>query len=377
VTEARLVAADALRAFTFEAVLAMGAASETAGEVARHLVMANLSGHDSHGVLRLAQYVAEQDAGQLFPEAEVELVRATPVCALFDAKRGFGQRSTMVATEWVISQAREHGLAAAAVRHSTHIGRLGEYTERLAGAGLIGVVTVGIAGPGSGRVAPFGGMTPFLGTNPWSIGVPAGGRPPLIFDAATSSVAEGKVRLALAKGAEAPEGAVLDPAGRHSRDPAQLYAGGTLTLLGGELAGHKGYGLSLAAALVGGLSMIDDLQPTSAGTMQRQPAGWSQRLSGVFLVGIDPAAFGDALEYQRRVAVVLDAAAEQPARPGVERVMVAGDPERASREVRLREGIPLPPAIWEALSVTAARFGLQLPGGAAPGHPPSQGGLAN
>jgi hydroxycarboxylate dehydrogenase B len=377
VTESRLVDADALRALTRDVVLAMGAASETAEEVARHLVMANLSGHDSHGVIRLAQYVAEQDAGQLVPEAQVELLRASAVCALFDANRGFGQRSTMVATEWVIDQAREHGLAAAAVRHSTHIGRLGEYTERLAGAGLVGIVTVGIAGPGSGRVAPFGGMTPFLGTNPWSIGVPAGARPPLIFDAATSSVAEGKVRLALAKGAEAPEGAVLDSTGRHTRDAAQLYAGGTLTLLGGELAGHKGFGLSLAAALVGGLSMIDDLQPTSAGTMQRQPAGWSQRLSGVFLVGIDPAAFGDALEYQRQVAAVLDAAAAERAQPGVERVMVAGDPERASREVRLREGIPLPPAIWEGLVVIAARFGLQLPGGAEAGHPPSPGSAPN
>jgi uncharacterized oxidoreductase len=377
VTEPRRIDADTLRALTFDVVRGMGAAPETAEEVARHLVMANLSGHDSHGVMRLAQYVAEQDGGQLVPEAQVELIRASPVCALFDAHRGFGQHSTMVATEWVISQASDHGLAAAAIRHSTHIGRLGEYTERLAGAGLVGVVTVGIAGPGSGRVAPFGGATRFLGTNPWSIGVPAGARPPLIFDAATSSVAEGKVRLALAKGTGTPEGAVLDPAGRHTRDPAQLYAGGTLSLLGGELAGHKGFGLSLAAALVGGLSMIDDLEPTSAGTMQQQPADWSKRLSGVFLVAIDPGAFGDALEYQHRVAQVLDAASAEPARPGVERVMVAGDPERASREVRMREGIPLPTAIWEGLSVVAARFGLQLPGAAATGHPPSPGSPSN
>ena len=157
VMKVRLVDAEVLRALTFDVVKAMGAAYETAEEVATHLVMANLSGHDSHGVIRLPQYVAERDRGQLVPEAETELLRATPVCALFDAHRGFGQRSTMVATEWVGLRARVHGLAAAAIRHSTHIGRLGEYTERLAGEGLVGLVTVGIVGPGSGRVAPFGG----------------------------------------------------------------------------------------------------------------------------------------------------------------------------------------------------------------------------
>ena len=360
-TEARLVDADALRALTFDVVRAMGASAETAEEVSAHLIMANLSGHDSHGVLRLAQYVAEQDRGQLVPEAEVELLRASPLCALFDAHRGFGQRSTMVATEWVASKAGEHGLAAAAVRHSTHIGRLGEYTERLTGEGLVGLVTVGIAGPESGRVAPFGGTARFLGTNPWSIGVPAEGRPPMIFDAATSSVAEGKVRLAVARGVEVPLGTVLDPEGRPTRDPSQLYAGGTLSVLGGELAGHKGFGLSLAAALVGGLAMIDDPDPTTAGTMQQQGGDGENRLAGVFLAGIDPGAFGDAPEYRRRVAAVLDALAAAPPVPGVERVLVPGDPERASRETRRREGIPISPAIWEGLASVAARFGVPLP----------------
>ncbi|MDQ6743284.1 MAG: Ldh family oxidoreductase [Candidatus Dormibacteraeota bacterium] len=359
--EARLVDAEALRALTFDIVRAMGASAETAREVSNHLVMANLSGHDSHGVLRLAQYVAEQDRGQLVPAAEVELLRAGPVCALFDAHRGFGQRSTMAATEWVISRARELGVAAAAVRHSTHIGRLGEYAERLTGEGLIGLVTVGMAGPESGRVAPFGGTARFLGTNPWSIGVPAAGRPPMIFDAATSSVAEGKVRLAVARGVEVPLGTVLDPEGRPTRDPAQLYAGGTLSVLGGDLAGHKGFGLSLAAALVGGLAMIDDPDPTTAGTMQQQTGEWGDRLAGVFLVGIDPGAFGDPLDYQRRVAGVLDALNAAPPVPGVDRVQVAGDPERASRETRRREGIPIPPVIWEGLSAVAARFGVPLP----------------
>jgi uncharacterized oxidoreductase len=355
----RLVDEGRLQTLTLGIVRAMGAGPQIADEVARHLVTANLSGHDSHGVLRLTQYVAEMDRGELSPGAEPQLLRASQICALFDARRGFGQRSTMVVAEWVLEHAHAHGLAAAAIRHSMHIGRLGEYTERLTGEGLVAIVTVGVAGPGSGTVAPFGGSARFLGTNPWSIGVPAAGRPPLIFDAATSTVAEGKVRLALARGAEVPPGAVFDPDGQPTLDPAQLYAGGTLGVLGGELAGHKGFGLSLAAALVGGLAMIEDPEPTSAGTM-RLGQEWGTRLAGVFLVAIDPSAFGEALDYQRRVAEVLDALAAAPVLPGGQGVLVAGDPERANRERRRRQGIPIPASTWAELGGLASRFGVPM-----------------
>lgn len=356
----RLVDPDRLRDFAAAVARAMGADADVAGELARHLVNANLSGHDSHGVLRLTQYVAELDRGELQPGARARPLSERSVTALFDAGRGFGQHSTMVATEWVTAHAREHGVAAAAIRRSMHIGRLGEYTERLAASGLVGIVTVGSAGPGSGSVAPFGGAGRFLGTNPWSIGVPADGRPPMVFDAATSTVAEGKVRLALAKGAELPPGAVRDPAGRPTVDPAQLYAGGSLVGLGGELAGHKGYGLSLASALVGGLAMIADPEPTTAGTMRR-PDAWGTRLAGVFVVAIDPGAFGDADTYRHQVAGVLDSVADAPTVSGVERVLVPGDPERRSRERRARDGIPVPRATWADLLAIGERFGVSPP----------------
>ena len=338
----------------------MGADAEAAAEVARHLISANLSGHDSHGVLRWPQYIAELDQGELDPTAQTQILHESTVTALFDAHRGFGQYSTMTATEWTLTHARNHGIAAAAVRRSMHIGRLGEYTERLAADRLVGIVTVGVAGSGSGTVAPFGGAARFLGTNPWSIGVPAEGRPPLIFDAATSTVAEGKVRLALTRQGKVPPGTVRDPEGRPTREPAELYAGGSLTVLGGDVAGHKGYGLSLASALVGGLAMIDDDDPTPAGCMRR-PETWGHRLAGVFVVAIDPGAFGDAASYRRRVGEVLDDVANvMPAR-GVEGVLVPGDPERRSRERRAREGIPVPAATWSELAAIAERFGVKIP----------------
>lgn len=354
-----MAGADALRAFSVRVAEAMGAPADVAAEVARHLIGANLAGHDSHGVLRWTQYVGELDRGELDPSASPEIVRESSVTAVLDARRGFGQHSTMVATEWVEAHARAHGIAAAAIRHSMHIGRLGEYSERLATSGLVGIVTVGVAGAGSGSVAPFGGAARFLGTNPWSVGVPTDGRPPMVYDAATSTVAEGKVRLARAKGARLAPGLVRDPEGRPTDDPEQLYAGGSLTVLGGDVGGHKGHGFSLASALIGGLAMIDDPGPTPAGCM-RPPEAWGTRVAGVFVVAFDPAAFGDADAYRASVSGVLDALGEVPPVPGVDRVLVPGDPERVSHERRVREGIPVPAATWAELEVIGERFGVPL-----------------
>jgi hydroxycarboxylate dehydrogenase B len=357
--------AGALREFSVKVGTAMGAAPDTAAEVARHLVSANLAGHDSHGVLRWRQYVDELDRGELVPAARAEILSEGTVTALVDAHRCFGQQSTMVATEWVAAHARRHGIAAAAVRHSTHAGRLGEYTERLAAEGMVGIVTLGLAGPGSGRVAPFGGAAPFLGTNPWSVGVPAEGRPPLVFDAATSSTAEGKVRLARAKGVPVAPGLIRDAAGRPTVDPEQLYAGGTLTVMGGDVAGHKGHGLSLAAALIGGLAMIADPDPTAAGCMRR-PESWGVRVAGVFVVAVDPGAFGEADAYRRQVAAVLDSLEQVPAAPGAAGVLVPGDVERRTSERRASEGIPVPEAIWADLAAIAGRFGVDPPAARVP-----------
>jgi uncharacterized oxidoreductase len=349
--------AEALEAWAFRFVGAMGAPADIATEVARHLVGSNLTGHDSHGVMRLSQYKAHADAGLLLPDARPSLFRENGVCAIVDAGRGFGHFATMTAMNWCLESAPRVGVAAAAVRRSTHIGRLGEYVEQAAARGLIGIATVGIAGAGGGRMAPFGGRDRFLGTNPWAIGVPAPGRTPFVMDFATTTVAEGKVRVAQAKGAHLPPGVLLDPDGEPASDPAQLYAGGTLTPLGGRLAGHKGYGLALAAALVGALAMVDDEDPTPAGNTTGEP-GW---IAGAFTLAIDPDWFGGRDAYEALVRPVLDRLDAAEPGPGAERVLVPGEPEAISRERRLREGIPITEASWAELVHASATLGVRMP----------------
>jgi uncharacterized oxidoreductase len=351
------VQAGALEAWAVRFLGAMGAPADIATEVGRHLVGSNLAGHDSHGVMRLSQYKAQSDAGTLRPDARPYLFREEGACAIVDAGRGFGHFATMTAMTWCLERARRMGVAAAAVRHSTHIGRLGEYVERAAVQGMVGIVTVGIAGPGSGAMAPFGGRDRFLGTNPWAIGVPAPGRTNFVMDFATTTVAEGKVRVARAKGAHLPPGVILDPDGEPATDPEQLYAGGTITPLGGGLAGHKGYGLSMAAALVGALAMVGDDDPAPAGNAAGEP-GW---IGGVFTVAIDPEWFGGRDAYAALVRPVLDSADAAVPGTGAERVLVPGEPEAISRERRLREGVPIGEVTWAELSQASATLGVRMP----------------
>ena len=347
-----LIPARALEAWAGSLLEAVGAAPEVAAEVARHLVGANLAGHDSHGVLRLAQYVAQAEGGALDPAARGRVERESAALCLYDAERGFGQWACRQALEWCLERAPAAGIASAVVRRSMHAGRLGDYAEVAAAAGLASIVTLGIAGPGAGLVAPFGGVRRFLGTNPWAVGVPVAGGTPFLMDFATSNIAEGKVRVARSKGRALPEGALLDVRGKPSTEPEDLYAGGSLTVLGGALAGHKGYGLSMAAALLGALAMVDDPEPTPAGTMSGTPPAppW---LAGVLMVVFDPEWFGGRERFAEQVREIATAVRGEGA-------LLPGDPEVRNREERLREGVPLPGPIFEELDLVGRKYGVPL-----------------
>jgi LDH2 family malate/lactate/ureidoglycolate dehydrogenase len=322
-------------------LVAAGSPKTPARVVAESLVRSNLKGVDSHGIVRVAEYLAAIADGRI-------VAGASPVASedggiiQIDGRRSFGQVAARVAAERTAARAPDHGVAVGSVVHVHHVGRLGEYVELIADAGLVGLAFCN-TGPAGGRVAPFGGRRPALPTNPLAYAVPAAGRPPIVADFSTSAAAEGRVRLARQNGYEVPDGWIVDADGRPTRNPAALYEGGALLPAGG----HRGYALALLVELLGGALAGAGCASTGA-----VPG------NGVVLIALAPGWWGDPGTFLSQVeAVARTLVAVDPA-PGVDRVRLPGDIELEVEAERRRDGIPVPDATWAELAGHAGRLGV-------------------
>lgn len=355
--------ADNLQTFVRQVFEANQTPEDIATEVSKHIVRSNLSGHDSHGVIRVKQYVAEIEAGEMVPDARPTVLRETDSTGLIDAHRGCGLYTTAWSLNWAIERAARHGVALAVIRHSNHTGRIGEYAERAAEQGLVALVTAGAAGPGVGLMMLTGSQQIFLGANPFAIAIPAEGVHPMLFDGSTSTIAGGKIRVALDRGVQVPADCILDRDGKPTTDPADYFTGGSIVPLGGTVAGHKGCGLSMASALLGSLGMIGDSNPTLVrAAVDERVADSRGRVGGVLILVTDPAAFGDRDEYKAMVGESLSAAKRIPPKEGISEVLVPGEVEIKNRAQRSRNGIPLPETTAQNLSEIGERFGIVFPG---------------
>ena len=337
-----------LRDMVREIFLAAGSSAFEAERVAYYLVEANLVGHDSHGVIRVAQYVGWVRQGKLLPNRKPEIVSETDVTALVDGGSGFGQVMGEAAMSLGISKARDKGIAIVGLRNSGHLGRIGDWAETAAGADLISLHYVNTSGGGI-LVAPHGGTRRRLSANPIAAGVPVRGMPPIILDISTCTIAEGKVKVALNKGLQVPEGCLLDCEGRPTTDPRALYADPPGAIL--PLGGHKGFGLSvvvemLAGALTGGWCSNPDADRV---------------VNNMLTILIDPTVFvteeAFTVEAVRFLEHVLDCPTSEP---GGE-ILTPGEPERRTKATRLENGISLDHVTWSQLTETAASLGVEVP----------------
>ena len=194
---------------------------EEAKRIATYLTTANLTGHDSHGVIRVPVYIRWLKTGFVVPNQTAEIVVDTASLAVVDGKFGYGQTVTPQAVRIGIEKCKKAGLAAVALRNAGHIGRVGDWAEMAAAEGLVSVHFVNAAG--SLLVAPFGGVEKRLSTAPYCVGIPREGKDPIVLDFATSVVAEGKVLVASRGGKKLPKGALVDADGTLSEDPVVLY----------------------------------------------------------------------------------------------------------------------------------------------------------
>jgi uncharacterized oxidoreductase len=341
-------APEALRAAVRDVVRGFGSQAEEVEQVSSNLVRANLYGHDSHGVGMLPRYVEAYLEGSLKPNAHVQVrVDQGPMLAL-DGQCGFGQAVGVEAMNMGIERAQAHGTCILALGNAHHLGRIGEWAEMAAAAGLVSVHFVNVIS--RPLVAPWGGSDARLGTNPFAVGIPVRGAEPVILDLATSVIAQGKTRVAYNKGVALAPGQLLDNEGRPTTDPAY----GVVNPLGALLpfGEHKGFGLSLVCEILGGA--------LAAGLAVDGPADGKKRvLNGMLTVLIDPDSIADRERFEAQTRACLDWVQASPPQAGVARVMVAGEPEREANRERERSGVPVDTATWSAILDAASRLGVK------------------
>jgi len=337
--------AEQLENMGAEIFVAAGAPAEEARLVSKFLVKANLAGHDSHGVIRIVQYVNAIERGDIKLGAEIKVMRETSSSALLNGNWGFGQVVAKRAMEMAIEKATESSVGTVCAFNLYHIGRLADYTAMALEKDMIGIAMAN----SRKVVAAHGGSERVLSTSPVSYAFPTGKESPFALDIATSVCAEGKVRVKLHKGEKLPDGYIIDRDGNPSNDPEDLYRGGAIMPLGGDSLGYKGFGLALVVEVLSGIL-------SNAGCAYE--AG--KRGNGVFFQAIDIDSFMPVNEFKRRIDNLIQTAKSSKLRPGFHEILIPGEPELRTERERLEEGIYVPDKTWEEIKSIGTKMRLDL-----------------
>ena len=317
-----------------------GAPAAIAAQVAQALVQSNLKGVDSHGVMRLPQYLGHIHEGLIVPDAFPEVVQQTPTTAVVDGLRGFGHVVADLAMDIALRKGRAGGLAAITLHNTRHIGRVGQYVETAAESGFVGLAFCSAIS----LVTPHGGRTRNLGTNPIAIGLSSDAEYPFVLDFATSVLSEGKVRLARDSGVHLPEGVILDAEGQPSIRPEDLYRGGVLLPLGA----YKGYGLSLAIQILGSV-----LAQAGTPLLNQTVVG-----NGALFVVLDPGHFCDDATFRQQTRELCEAVKGSQRQAGFDEILIPGEPEYRAERRRCETGIPLADDTWRQLVEAGISIGM-------------------
>ena len=332
-----------------EAVVAAGGSEPREAKlVAENLVMANLLGHDSHGVGMIPRYIDSLLEGGLLVNQHPKVQIDTGALLALDGCQGYGQVIGQEAMAMAIERAKKHGSCVMTVGRSHHLGRIGQWGEQAVAEGLISIHFVNVIS--RAIVAPHGGADARFGTNPVCIAIPLPGEPPFLLDMATSAVAQGKIRVAHNKREKVSREWLIDDHGNPTDDPRF----GVVDPLGAlrTFGGHKGYGLSLACELLGGA--------LSGGGTEHQGGDRSKKRvwNGMLAIVIDPARIEKNGLFGSETAEFLASLRKSPVAPGFDKLRIAGDPERETRAKRERDGIPVDDNTWQEILGAAAKVKL-------------------
>ena len=347
-----IVKAENLRAAVRHIVLAGGSNEREAALVSENLVLANLTGHDSHGIGMLPQYILAVVEKRLQVNQAPTVISDHGAILNLDGNMGYGQVIGHDAMELGIRRARETGVCVVSLRNSHHIGRIGHWGEQCAAAGFVSMHYVNVVGRPP-LVAPHGGSDARFATNPYCCALPATepGGEPVVLDMATSKIAMGKVRVAINKGEQVAPETLIDNKGNPTTDPNIMFQPGGPKGAILAFGAHKGYGLAVIVEMLAGAL-------TGGGTLHDHNWARNTITNNMLSVIIDPAKLGGAETWRQELATFVKWVKASPAAPGVDQVLVAGEPERNTKAKRLAEGIPIDTNTWNEIIAAGKSVGV-------------------
>ncbi len=339
---------DALAKAIEAIVLAGGSDAREAKIVAENLVTANLTGHDSHGVGMIPRYIESLLEGGLKVNQHPKMMFDGGAMISLDGQQGYGQVIGLEAMEIGIARAKQHGLCVMGLGRSHHLCRIGQWAEQAVAAGLVSLHFTNVIS--RSIVAPFGGADARFGTNPMTVGIPIPNEPPFILDMATSAVAQGKIRVAHNKREKVSPEWLIDDKGNPTPDPAfgVIEPFGALRTFGL----HKGYGLAVVCELLGGAL-------TGGGTWHSDDRSKKRVWNGMLTILIDPKRMGTAEVFGAETTAFLESLRKSPVAPGVDKVRIAGEPERETRAKRERDGISVDDNTWNEILAAGAKLKVE------------------
>lgn len=266
------------RAVTCALLRASGVPELAAAQTAQALVLADVWGVHSHGLMRLPFYLERLARGGCSAAASLRPVIDTGPVITCDGENGLGHWQAWRAAELARDRCGATGVAAVAVGRSSHCGALGVYTLPLVEAGLVALAFSN----GPAVMPPWKGTAPVVSTSPIAAGIPCRPRPAII-DMATSTVARGQIAAFAQQGKPLPPGWAFTASGDPTTD-ADAALAGMLAPLGGA----KGFALAfLVEALTGGLvgpALSNDVVDMFAASEAARP----QRIAHL-IIALDPA----------------------------------------------------------------------------------------
>jgi LDH2 family malate/lactate/ureidoglycolate dehydrogenase len=327
--------------------VAAGVPHDDAVILADSLVNADLYGISTHGVSRLNIYIRRIQKGLIEPAGELRVEQQLPAVLRVDACNGLGQPQAVKTLRRLIPLARQHGVAAAAIRHSQHFGALSYYCNQAAAENMV----LWAMTNGEPAMSPEGACEAFFGTNPIAVSFPTGKAFPLRVDMATSITARGNIIAAAKAGRPIPAGWALDADGHPTTDAAAALVGTVLAI-----AGPKGAALATMAEVFSGV-LAGAAVGNTVGSMYKQMD--RPQDVGHFFCLFDVAAFMDVETFKRRIDDMIDRIKGCRRREGVAEIVVPGELEYRKAQDNRRQGMPVGPETVEELRVLAAEY--QLP----------------